>query len=259
MSTSSSPVAAPSSTRGYVRTWLASPPLRVVALVATFTFAAVYESVHLLVFSDGDIWWRLRTGSWIFQNHAVPRTGLFSQAASRSWIDASWGFDLLVGIAYRLFGLAGLPLLLMLLQVAIAAAFFLLARTACRRFWPALALAAVAQFSLAPFQPRPARAPSFFLQPNWHCCCAHAVRVDAHFTGCLCCSCYGSMWIGSSRMDCLCWGFSVSQHASSSFALAPTLPGSKPRVMCRSALWRWLRSHLYWRPCSRRTLGACPR
>jgi len=138
-----------------------------VALAATLTFAAAYESVHLLVFSDNDIWWRLRTGLWILQNHALPRTGLFSQAASRAWVDASWAFDLLVGVAYRLFGLAGLPVFLMLLQVAVAVSLFLLAREAAKRFWPAVLLAAVAQFSLWPLQPRPALCSVVFLAIEW--------------------------------------------------------------------------------------------
>ena len=135
--------------------WYDSAPVRIVALAAGLTAAPAYEAHRLLALADQDIWWRLRTGLWMLQSHAIPRTGIFSQAAARAWIDAGWGFDLLVAIAYRSFGLAGLPIFLMLLQIAAALALFQLAYLACGRFWHALILVAIAQYCIMPIQPRP--------------------------------------------------------------------------------------------------------
>jgi hypothetical protein len=87
-------------------------------------------------------------------NHAIPRTGLFSQSAALSWIDSSWGFDLLTAASYRLLGLAGLPMLLLAFQIAIAITLFFLARGASKSFWPAVILVAIGQYCISPVQPR---------------------------------------------------------------------------------------------------------
>ena len=136
--------------------------MRFIAATIAFTGLGIYEAIRLLALTDQDIWWRLSTGLWILHTHSIPRTGLFSQAAS-SWIDSSWGFDLLTGIAYRVFGLAGLPVLLLLLHVALAIAVFRLARTVSGNFWLAVILSALAQFCLTPLTPRPALCSAVFL------------------------------------------------------------------------------------------------
>lgn len=125
-------------------------------LLGLFTVAALYQATHLRALADPDIWWHLRTGTWMIQNHAIPHDGLFSQSASLPWVDSNWGFDLLVATAFRAFGLRGLPVLLMVLQVAIAAALFLLARGTQKNLWRAAILAAVAQYSISGLTPRPA-------------------------------------------------------------------------------------------------------
>ena len=144
-------VASPVSARAHAHRWYEFP-LRVAALVATFTAFAVYECNHLLALTNNDIWWRQRTGQWILHNHAIPRSGLFSQWPALPWVDASWGFDTLVAD----FRAPVLPMLLLYLQVAMAAALVALAFRTSRKFWPAIALAAIAQFCLMPLQPRPA-------------------------------------------------------------------------------------------------------
>jgi hypothetical protein len=136
--------------------WYKSAPLRVLALLALFTAAAAYEGVHLSAFTSADIWWHLRTGLWILQNHGVPHDGLFSQHAKLPWVDSSWGFDLLTAATYRVLGLRSLPALLMAFQVAIALALFGLARGSRRNFWSAVLLVAVAQYCVSPLQLRPA-------------------------------------------------------------------------------------------------------
>lgn len=148
-------IASDVSSRKTARTWYDLAPVRVIALATTFTAFAVYQSRRLLALTNNDIWWHLRTGLWILENHAIPRSGLFSQS-TLPWIDASWGFDALAALFYHVGGLAGLPILLMCLQVAIAITLFALALTAGARFWPAIVLAAVAQFCLVPLQLLPA-------------------------------------------------------------------------------------------------------
>ncbi len=132
-----------------------SPLVRIIVLVLTVTTGAACGLLRLNALTDTDIWWHLSTGGWMLQNHAVPRSALFSQYASLQWIDSSWGFDLLTALCVRIWGLAGLPFLLMLLQVAIAIAIFRLAGGR-RNFWPAVILSALAQYSISPIGPRPA-------------------------------------------------------------------------------------------------------
>jgi hypothetical protein len=138
--------------------------LRTAVLLGLFTFAALYQAAHLSALADPDIWWHLSTGTWMLQNHAIPHNGLFSQSASLAWVDSSWGFDLLVATASRVLGLRGLPVLMMVLEVAVAAALFLLACGAQKNFWPAAILAAVAQVCIfSGLKPRPALVSMLFI------------------------------------------------------------------------------------------------
>lgn len=91
----------------------------------------------------------------MLENHAIPRTGLFSQYPNLQWDDSTWGFDFLLGVAYRIFGLRAIPLFSMVLKVAVAAVTFLLARSRRSGFWWAVVLAALSQFVLAGLQPLP--------------------------------------------------------------------------------------------------------
>src|SRR5579863_496794 len=143
--------------------WPEIPAWRVAGFVIACTAAAAYQALRMTAVTSTEIWWHLRTGVWILQNHAIPRSGLFSQSASSSWVDAGWGFDLLLGVAHRLFGLAGLPILLLVLQIAIAFALFHVARSAGADFWPSVWLAITGQLCILPLQLRPAFCSIFFL------------------------------------------------------------------------------------------------
>jgi hypothetical protein len=135
-----------------LQSWLV---LRVLALVLLFSAAALYESIHLSSLTSSDVWVHLRTGTWMLENHAIPRTGVFSQYSNLPWIDGTWGFDLLLGIAYRNFGLRAIPLLLMGLKAAVAVIIFVLARSRRAGFWQAVALSAIAEYVLSGIQPLP--------------------------------------------------------------------------------------------------------
>jgi len=128
---------------------------RTLALVLLFSASALYESVHLFSLSDSNVWLHLRAGAWILQTHSVPHQGLFSQYPTLSWMDCSWGYDVLLAAAYKIFGLRAIPLLLMLFKVALATMTFWLARKAKARFWAAVSLSAVAQYVIAISQSLP--------------------------------------------------------------------------------------------------------
>jgi hypothetical protein len=129
--------------------------VRVLTLLLLFGAAAMYESVHLSSLADTDVWWHLRTGIWILQNHAVPHNGVFSRFSTRPWSDASWGYDVLIAAVFKLLGLRAIPLLLMVLKVALAVSAFLLARGWGRNFWLAVSLAIAVQCALLALRPLP--------------------------------------------------------------------------------------------------------
>ncbi len=143
--------------------WYDAFPLRVLALLGLLCAAPAYERFHLSSLGNADIWWHLRTGLWTLQEHAIPRDGLFSLHEKLSWVDSSWGFDLLTAAAYRVLGLRGLPALFMVLQAGVVAALFVLARGPRKNFWPAIFLVAVALCCISPLQLRPALCSIMFL------------------------------------------------------------------------------------------------
>jgi hypothetical protein len=129
---------------------------RLFLLTLLFSVAAVYEAGHQSALFSSDVWWHLRTGLWIWQNHTFPRTGLFSQYSDLPWIASSWGHDVLFAATYKLLGLHAIPILLMGLKVALAVVTFLLARAARANFWTAVILSATAQYVIPNLQPVPA-------------------------------------------------------------------------------------------------------
>ena len=120
--------------------------LRIVVLTVLFTAVAVNVPRQLNYFSGSEVWIHLRTGVWILQNHAVPSNGIFSQYTDLSWKDSSWGFDLLLGVAYRLVGLRAILMAAILLKAALAIAAFRLARAGKSGFWESVVLSAAAQY-----------------------------------------------------------------------------------------------------------------
>ncbi len=132
-----------------------SAPIRILALLLLLAAAPVRSGSSITTFLNGDIWWHLRTGLWILQNHSVPRSGLFSQYVDRPWVASSWGFDVLAAGAYKLLGLKAFPMLLMGFKLALAVLTFLLARGRRGSFWCAILLSAIAQYVIVDLQPVP--------------------------------------------------------------------------------------------------------
>jgi hypothetical protein len=138
-----------------LRRWFDSAAVRIPALTVLFSAAALYEAVHLSALADVDIWWHLRTGLWILQNHTLPHYGLFSQSSELPWIASSWAYDVVLAAGYKLMELRALPALQMALEIAQALVLFWLARGSRQCFWRALLLAAAGQLALSGLPSRP--------------------------------------------------------------------------------------------------------
>jgi hypothetical protein len=73
--------------------------------------------------SDPDVWWHLRTGQLILQNHSVFHTDPYSFTRfAHSWINHEWLSEVLLFVIYRLAGFCGL---IVAFAAVIAAALFL--------------------------------------------------------------------------------------------------------------------------------------
>ena len=65
---------------GYPLRGTTFPPFSVMDSRDDFSvFCTLSTALHLLVLTNNDIWWHLRTGLWILEDHAIPRSGIFSQ------------------------------------------------------------------------------------------------------------------------------------------------------------------------------------
>jgi hypothetical protein len=106
--------------------------------------------------ADEDLWWHLRTGSWILQHHAVPTHDVFARyTMGQTWIEYAWLFDVLLARIYDRWGLHGILTLTALVTLSfVAAVVLLLARYG--RMSRAVALAALVYVAAAPLiTPRP--------------------------------------------------------------------------------------------------------
>ncbi|HVX13116.1 MAG TPA: tetratricopeptide repeat protein [Pirellulales bacterium] len=95
---------------------LAGDLLLMAGLVATGFLLACYK------LADTDIWWHLRAGEWILENHRVPNLDPFTFGSSdRVWIDLHWLFELIAAVAFRV---AGMPGVTVVAAATVAAALF---------------------------------------------------------------------------------------------------------------------------------------
>ncbi len=131
---------------GAVRRWL---------IVLGIFIVPAYIACRPSTITDPDIWWHIRTGEWILQNHAVPRLDPFSVAAS-PWVAYSWAFDLLANLFFRRWHLAGLLALTIVLTLVVSAALWALVRRTQPDFVKAAALTIAALIAMSPlYAPRP--------------------------------------------------------------------------------------------------------
>jgi len=87
---------------------------------------------------DPDIWWHLRGGQWILQNHRAPDLDPFIfGSADRVWIDLSWLFQVLMAFLYDH---GGIPALVLACAAVGTAAVAIAASVRSRRWFIPLAL-----------------------------------------------------------------------------------------------------------------------
>lgn len=133
-----------------------------VVVVALGLFAMAARTV-----SDSDVWWHLKTGQLILQNHAVFHADPYSSTkAGEPWINHEWLSDILMFAVYRLAGWAGL----IVTFAVVTSATFLLVLWRCAggpyiasafAVWGALASAPSWEFGLR-----------LFLYFSPACCCS---------------------------------------------------------------------------------------
>ena len=107
--------------------------------------------------ADPDIWWHMRAGEWIVQNHRIPHVDPFSATTmGKPWIDYNWLFDLGSYWVVSQFDLASIVWFETLMRIGVTAGLFSLLRTVTSNFWKALGLTALAMLAMAwVLPPRP--------------------------------------------------------------------------------------------------------
>lgn len=140
-----------------LRSLLRFRALQLAALAGFLAFIGGFAFYTKLCVIDNDIWWHLKIGDWIVAHMAVPHTGILSRtAANRPWVAYSWGYEVLMSVAYKWLGLLGIGLYGTLLTIAVAYAIYWMLRRLSGEFWVALVLAALTCWSfLFNGMPRP--------------------------------------------------------------------------------------------------------
>ena len=86
-----------------------SRPLTFLNLLVFLSLLALFLSLAVHQIVNFDIWWHLKTGRYILENLAVPRSDIYTFTYSGSrWIDLHWLFQVAVYSLYSLFGPGGL-------------------------------------------------------------------------------------------------------------------------------------------------------
>ncbi len=81
------------------------------------------------VLAEGDTFWQIRVGLLTIAHHSIPAVDTFSWTMhGKPYFQNSWGFDVLVAIAYRLDGLPGAAILCALITLGMIALVLVLAR-----------------------------------------------------------------------------------------------------------------------------------
>lgn len=125
-------------------------------LVALFVFTAVL-CLRNAGTGDPDVWFHLRTGEWILQHHAIPRTEPFSAyGAGSPWVAYSWLYELIIFKLFEWLGPVGLVVYTTAMVMCIIAMLHCLIRRVGGDFSIGILLAALAAMSMARiYMPRP--------------------------------------------------------------------------------------------------------
>ena len=116
----------------------------------TFVFAALpLANIKYARLMDPDIWWHMRAGEWIVQNHQVPHVDPFSSSTmGQPWVDYCWLFDVGSYWVISHFDLASIIWFETIMRLIATALVFSLARTLSSNFWKALALTGTAMMAM---------------------------------------------------------------------------------------------------------------
>jgi hypothetical protein len=138
------PILEKGSLRGRFRQALSgSRILIVLAMTITFAISPLIEFKQPYV-ADYDLGFHLRTGEWVLQHGAVPRTETFTSVAQgKPWVAYSWLFEALLALLVREFDLVGVVLLSVVMRLAITLVTWDLMRRIVPRFWVAVVLTAL--------------------------------------------------------------------------------------------------------------------
>jgi hypothetical protein len=125
-------------------------------LVALYVFPAIL-CLRIANVGDADLWWHLRSGEWMLQHHAVPRTDPFSSyGAGKPWAAYSWLYELLIYQLFQRLGLVGMVAYTTGMAVAVTVFLHRLMRRLQADFTFAVALTGCAAFCFSRlYTPRP--------------------------------------------------------------------------------------------------------
>jgi hypothetical protein len=125
-------------------TFLRNRRVQIFALVIFLGGIGVYSLQKKYIVTDFDTWWHLKVGDWIIQNSAVPHMGILSRtAANRPWVAYSWGYEVLLSLAYAWLGLVGIGIYGAALTVVVAFSTYWMVRHLSGRFWMSALLAGI--------------------------------------------------------------------------------------------------------------------
>jgi hypothetical protein len=97
------------------------------ALLGTVLVGAV-ATIAQTFFVDPDVWWHIKQGEFILTTHHVPTKDIYSLTlAGKPWMAYEWLGDILLATMYRLGGMRGLDVLLIVLGGAIVIGLYALA------------------------------------------------------------------------------------------------------------------------------------
>lgn len=118
--------------------------VQLAALISLLAGIGIYSLREKYCVTDFDTWWHLKVGDWIIRNSALPHTGILSRtAADRVWVAYSWGYEVLLSLAYSTFGLIGIGALGTILTVGVAFSIYWMLRRISGEFWLPCVLAGI--------------------------------------------------------------------------------------------------------------------
>jgi hypothetical protein len=143
-------------TSSRLKSILSSKLLIWLGLTCTFAAMPVFYLKHAHL-ADPDIWWHMRTGEWMVQNHQIPHADPFSASTlGRPWVDYCWLFDAGSYWIIPRFDLVSIIRFETVMRIVTAGAMFCLLRLLMPGFWKSAVLTTIAMLGMAwVFPPRP--------------------------------------------------------------------------------------------------------